>query len=84
MQINEFQKKLKQMQNKLEKDKEEKTRLEWEQDKIQKELKEKGFSSIEDAQKEIKKIDKKINFIEKKIQKSIAEFKENHGEYFGL
>ncbi len=82
MEINEFQKRLKQMQNKLEKDKEEKIRLEWEQDKIQKELKEKGFNSIEEAQKEIKKIDKKINFIEKKIQKSIAEFKENYGEYF--
>ncbi len=82
MEVKEFQNKLKALQNKLEKEKEEKTRLEWEQDKILKELKEMNFDSIEDSEKEINKINKKIIFMDKKIKKGITEFQEKYGEYF--
>ncbi len=82
MEVKEFQNKLEALQNKLEKEKEEKTRLEWEQDKILKELKEMNFDSIEDSEKEINKINKKIIFMDKKIKKGITEFQEKYGEYF--
>ena len=82
MEVKEFLNKLKALLNKLEKEKEEKTRLEWEQDKILKELKEMNFDSIEDAEKEINKIDKKIIFMDKKIKKGITEFQEKYGDHF--